>query len=289
MIILLAVLTVVGTFFIIANSPNQPHGSGIIGESDPVVLSKVTTIQQSVFANVGTNGLPNPFKAPAGNPSPLKGPNGKPEIFYYGTEWCPLCAAERWSMTIALSRFGTFKSLPLTISADASTEPVMPNIPTFSFHGANYSSNYIDFVPVELETRTRQPLDNPTADQQQILAQNNVSGYPFIDIANKFIGSSGQVDPTPMKGLSQKDIANMLSDPKQGLTQQIVGAANYLTAAICAATDNQPNNVCNSDPIPTIRNAITTKAAASVAPFTIPDVNYVDMPALSRKRTATAA
>lgn len=167
--ILVAVVIVVGTFFIIANSPNQPSGSGVIGPTDPAILSKVTSVKQSVFANVGTAGQHNPFKAPAGNPSPLKGPDGKPVIFYYGTEWCPLCAAERWSMTIALSRFGTFKSLPLTVSADASYEPIEPNIPTFSFHGAEYSSNYIDFAPVELETRTKQPLDNPTADQQKIL------------------------------------------------------------------------------------------------------------------------
>ena len=33
---------------------------------------------------------------------------GKPEMLYIGAEYCPYCAAERWAMIVALSRFGTF-------------------------------------------------------------------------------------------------------------------------------------------------------------------------------------
>ena len=32
--------------------------------------------------------------------------NGKPEMLYIGAEFCPYCAASRWSMALALSRFG---------------------------------------------------------------------------------------------------------------------------------------------------------------------------------------
>jgi hypothetical protein len=36
---------------------------------------------------------------------------GKPEVLYIGAEYCPYCGTERWSMIVALSRFGTFRGL----------------------------------------------------------------------------------------------------------------------------------------------------------------------------------
>ena len=32
---------------------------------------------------------------------------GLPEMLYMGAEYCPFCAAERWAMVMALSKFGT--------------------------------------------------------------------------------------------------------------------------------------------------------------------------------------
>ena len=43
--------------------------------------------------------------------------NGKPEMLYMGAEYCPYCAAERWAMIVALSRFGTFTGLATVHSA----------------------------------------------------------------------------------------------------------------------------------------------------------------------------
>ena len=43
--------------------------------------------------------------------------NGKPEVLFLGGEYCPYCAAERWSMVNALSRFGTFTGLTTTHSS----------------------------------------------------------------------------------------------------------------------------------------------------------------------------
>ena len=42
--------------------------------------------------------------------SPLSS-GGKPEVLYVGTEFCPYCAAESWSLIVALSRFGQFSGL----------------------------------------------------------------------------------------------------------------------------------------------------------------------------------
>ena len=43
--------------------------------------------------------------------------DGKPEVLYVGAEYCPFCAAERWPLMIALSRFGTFSGVGLTHSS----------------------------------------------------------------------------------------------------------------------------------------------------------------------------
>jgi hypothetical protein len=217
----------------------------------------------------------------------LTGTNGKPKIFFYGAEFCPLCAAERWSVTVALSRFGTFTQLPLTVSADPSLESTLPDIPTFTFVNAKYSSDYIDFESLEAQDRVRQPLQNPSPEQQKLLTQYNVTGFPFIDIADKYAASTAVFDPTPLQGLSQRQIADMLSDPTQDVTQKIVGGANYFTAAICVATNNQPDNVCNSDPIPSIRGLLTTNTVASLSsavPISFSVENCPAEPATCRRR-----
>ena len=69
-----------------------------------------------------------------------------PAMLYYGAEYCPYCAAERWAITAALSRFGTWSDLKITASShtdvDAGTH-------TFSYHGATLSSPYLAFKAVE--------------------------------------------------------------------------------------------------------------------------------------------
>jgi hypothetical protein len=78
--------------------------------------------------------------------------NGKPLVVYVGAEYCPYCAAERWAAVIALSRFGTFSGLGQTHS---SSTDVYPNTATLSFHGASYTSQYLQFQGVE--TQSNQP------------------------------------------------------------------------------------------------------------------------------------
>src|SRR5216110_434846 len=128
--ILLVVVIAIGTFIIIANSPSN----GKTGSTGTGILKEVTTVKQSVLANVKTGGLQNVLRPPAGNPPTLNGANGKPQVFFYSAEFCPFCAAERWSVTVAASRFGTFTQLPLTVSTEDS-------ISTITFHGSKYSSN----------------------------------------------------------------------------------------------------------------------------------------------------
>ena len=67
-------------------------------------------------------------------------------MVYIGGEFCPFCAAERWALTAALSRFGTFTGLGLIHS---SPTDVYPSTPTLSFYKSGYTSKYVTFTPVE--------------------------------------------------------------------------------------------------------------------------------------------
>ena len=53
-------------------------------------------------------------------------------MLYYGAEYCPYCAAERWAIAAALSRFGTWSNLKITASSHTD---VYAETHTFSYYG----------------------------------------------------------------------------------------------------------------------------------------------------------
>jgi hypothetical protein len=180
-----------------------------------------------------------------------------------GAEYCPYCAAERWSMVVALSRFGTFSGLGATTSA---AEDVFPNTPTFTFHGATYSSDYLDFVGKELNTNQREgngyaPLDKLTAEQEAEFDKltNGENSFPFVDFAGKYTIRGTQYDPKVLEGKSMQEIADALKDPKSPIAQAINGSANTITAAVCETDGGKPANVCDSSAISSLRGQLGGK------------------------------
>ena len=153
-----------------------------------------------------------------GNGTILKARDGKPLITYIGAEYCPFCAAERWSLAVALSRFGTFSNLSGTHSSDSDE---FPDTQTLSFYGSSYSSPYIDFQPVEEATNQPagdgyQTLQTPTAAQSALVAKYDTQGsIPFLDIANRYVITGSSFSPQVLQGLSRSQIAADLSEPEQ--------------------------------------------------------------------------
>jgi hypothetical protein len=190
-----------------------------------------------------------------GNGTVLKGADGKPLITYIGAEYCPYCAAERWALAVALSRFGTFSNLSGTHSSDSD---VFPDTQTLSFYGSSYSSPYVDFQPVEEETNQPagdgyQTLQTPTAAQSALVAKYDTQGsIPFLDIANRYLITGSSFSPQVLQGLSRSQIAADLSEPDSAVAQAIDGTANDITAAIAAVTGNQPSSVGSSATIAAI-------------------------------------
>jgi Domain of unknown function (DUF929) len=261
-------------------------GSGSPNSSAPVpvtpasasVVQAVTGIPQSVYDKVGVTSASVPVTAPivlSGQP-PLTIGGKSPVMLYYGAEYCPYCAAERWAMTAALSRFGTWSGLEVTASGKGSSagpEP-FPGTNTFSYRNATLTSPYLTFKGIEQYTNIPNPngagyttLQNPTKAEQAAItkysgptyvpgATAGSTSFPFVDINNSVLISGASFSPGVLVGQSHAEIANGLSNASNPVTQAIVATANYISAGICASTKNQPTAVCQSSGVQAAAKAL---------------------------------
>jgi Domain of unknown function (DUF929) len=226
--------------------------ASVSSSASAAVTSAVSGVPSTVLNAVGVgtaNNPPTAVKAPA-----LK-QAGKPRVLYIGAEYCPYCAAQRWAVAQALSRFGTWEGLGQTTS---SASDVDPNTATLSFHGATVVSRYVSFTGVETTTNkpagsSYQPLDTPAAadaalmgkyDAAPYLPSAGAGGIPFVDIGGAYVSGGASYDPALLAGKTQLQIAEAMKNPADPIAQAIDGAANAITAAVCKITNNQPATVC---------------------------------------------
>jgi hypothetical protein len=259
----LLVVVIVVAFIVIklAQSPPAQASSSTLGTLLPAsVAAQVTGVSASTLDKVGKGTVPAYM---AGQP-PLTGGSGPtltggghPQMLYIGAEFCPYCAAMRWSMAIALSRFGTLSALHGIHSSATDTDP---NTATLTFYKTGYNSKYLSFAPVENLTVTKALLQNPTTAQNALWAKYepnpSTRGYPFIDFGNKVILKGPIYDPAILAGKTWSQIAAVLNDPTSPIAQSVDGAANYLTAAICRMTSNQPSTVCSSAAVSAVQSGL---------------------------------
>jgi len=256
------VLAIVLTFVIIKLNSKSPSGpssasNGPTGSALTAVIDKTTSVPTSTTDAVGKGGFTGQIQTITGNPTPLTS-GGKPEMVYMGAEYCPYCGVTRWAMIVALSRFGTFSGLH---TVHSSSTDVYPNTPSWSFYKSTYTSKYLTFTPVELQSNIPDPSNNPpytnlqtpTAAQQALLAKYDTAPYtsqagavPFVDLGNKYLMIGTPFIPSVLAGLSWATIANDLHNPNSAVAQAVDGTANYFTAAICKMTGNQPASACTS-------------------------------------------
>jgi thiol-disulfide isomerase/thioredoxin len=261
---IVVVLAVVLVFVIVklnskpaSSSSAQGLSNGPTGSALTAVVNKTTSVPASTLDAVGDGG-----GAVTGKPTTISGTtlteNGKPEMLYMGAEYCPYCAAERWAMIVALSRFGTFKGLSTVHSAvanGAGTAEPDPDTPTWTFLHSSYSSPYLAFTPLEIQTNIPDPssgtytlLQKPTTAEQALITKydGSTGPIPFIDFGNHYMISGVSYDPGVLHGLSWSTIATDLSNPNSAVAKAADGTANYITAAICKMTGNQPASACTS-------------------------------------------
>ncbi|HTZ94605.1 MAG TPA: DUF929 family protein [Streptosporangiaceae bacterium] len=265
----LGVLVIVVVLIIVKSASNTPAGAssgpGASTATTASVINEATSVPATTLNAVG-KGTVDPLIATKGQPALTSG--GKPEILYVGAEYCPFCAAERWGMVVALSRFGTFSGLHLIHST---SNDIYSNTSTFSFYKSTYTSNYVKFDPVEwysekaLKSGGYATLQAPSKAESTLMAKydappyissSEAGSFPFVDIGNQYLvlgaqyapsdlGTTQSIDPTHY-GLTWSQIAGDLKNPASPVAQDIDGVANSITAAICKITNNAPAAVCNS-------------------------------------------
>lgn len=250
-VVVLAALIVVK----VAAGGGQPESGQAAQAAATTVTDLVTGVPASALDTVGVGAVRTLPERVTGAPRVAA---GRPEVLYIGAEYCPYCAAERWAVAVALSRFGTFTGLGQTAS---SPSDVYPNTATLTFHGAAYRSDYLTLTAKETQSNQvvdgrYAPLDRLTPEQQQILsAQDPGGGIPFLDLGGRYVVSGASYDPQVLQGRTHEQIARALADPGSPVARAVDGTANVLTASLCELTGGQPAEVCTS-------TGVTAAAAA---------------------------
>lgn len=227
-----------------------------VAQAPVSVVRAVTTLPASVFDAVGAPGTTGPGPQLLTGQPPLEA-GGLPEVVYVGAEFSPYSAAVRWALVAALARFGTFSDLGATSSA---ASEVFPGTPTFTFDGASYRSAAVSFDAVEAyddAPSTVWPpgfpvLHAPGGAVASLLRRYAAVGgtpmLPFVDVGNRvlFLGAGIGFSPALLHGKDMGQVAAAMADPTDPLGRAVVGAANEITAAICAATGGRPAAPCTS-------------------------------------------
>lgn len=253
--ILVAVVVVIA-FSALSTSPTVSADNG-----KPIpasIVTELTTIPASTWNPVGIQQSTQPAVA---RPMALHAPT----VLYIGGEYCPFCAATRWALTIALSRFGSFSGLKYMHS---SPTDVFPNTPTMSYRGATYHSRYISAQLVEEYNRQGVPVQRLTAYQAAMLKRYDVPPYvpattqagtypiPFILIGGHYLWISAPYSPGVLTGASWSAILGDVHSGQGAIADAILANANEFTAAICRSDGNRPASVCDQSSISTAESIL---------------------------------
>ena len=240
MLVAVAVGILVVAYFIAA-SFNDPYTSYIGQPVSSSLYNELAGFNSTALAAVGAGSGALPSAISGGSLTS----SGKPEILYVGGEYCPFCGVTRWSMIIALSKFGNFTGLEYMLSSGTD---VNANTPTFTFANANYTSPYISLVTVEHWDRSDNIYQPLTTDEQSLESQYDSAGsIPFIDFANQYsiVGALGGLGAIDLSGMNWTQVVTQLRAPGSAPAQAIVGEANYFISAICAIDGGHPSSVCS--------------------------------------------
>lgn len=247
-------------------SLKTPPSDGPTAAALASTVRELTAVPASVLDQVGggelsTADIGSPTAAGGGYLTPVTGApltaGGKPEVLYVGADFCPYCAAVRWPLIVALSRFGTFSGLAPTRSAienGAGQAELYPSTVTWTFSSASYASQYLTFTGVELYTNVPDAstggytaIKALTQEQQAVMAASDPSGgIPYINVGGAYVQISvlAPYGPQDLQSKTWDQVTAAAHDPSSALGRNINASANYLTAAICKVTGDKPATAC---------------------------------------------
>jgi hypothetical protein len=252
-ILTIALVVVVVAVLVIVKVAGGGSGSGSADQASPpagtpipaATLAKLQSVPVSTLVAAPTDGIVTTPQSVNGSSLVA---DGKPEMLFIGAEFCPHCAAERWPMYLALSKFGTFSPQPGRIhSANEDGD-----VPTLTFYGTTYTTPYFTFEPVEVYTNKLQgsgyaPLQTPTQAQLTLWQNANGGEFPFVDFGGKKVLLSAQYVFTPLENLPFNTVAAQVGNNSTAIGADIDASAAQLIATICGSLSNeQPAAVCSA-------------------------------------------
>jgi thiol-disulfide isomerase/thioredoxin len=225
----------------VVDVPSPPAGTPI----PAATLAKLQSVPVSTLTAAPTGGI---ITTPQSINNPALTADGKPELLYIGAEFCPHCAAERWPLYIALSKFGTFSPEPGRIHS-ANLEG---DVPTLTFYGTTYTSPYFTFKPVEVYTNKPSGngyavLQEPTQAQLTLWTNTNGGAFPFVDFGGKEVLPSAQYSYAPLQNLPFSAVAAQVGNNSTTIGADIDASAAQLVTTICGSVSHdQPSAVCSA-------------------------------------------
>ena len=241
-----AVVAIVVALVAVKLTATPAHLVASEAPASAAVVRQVSTVPAGVLASVDPGQAVTSLE-PVKTSGPPLTIGGKPAIVFVSEESCPFCAAERWSVAVALSHFGTLTHLGTTSS---SATDVYPNTATLSFRAVRYQSTELTLRTTELADNGGRPLQPQTALDTRLIDTYDVPPYvnsadqsgavPFLDIANKYVLAGTQYNPQVLAGLSAVQIASQLTNPASQVAQAIDGSAQVIITAIDQVLHGQP-------------------------------------------------
>ncbi len=169
----------------------------------------------------------------------------KPYFLFVGAQFCPSCAAERWAMVKALSRFGTFRGLAPDVVGEGEG-----GIPTYNFVNADYKSSYVSYGHKEVADKDGKLIPGQELtdfEKKWFNTYDPRGGVPFLFINGQYVQLVAGFSPALIVGKTfdqiKKDLESNADTPYVAAINE---EADIITAYLCKATGNQPREVCAS-------------------------------------------
>jgi len=182
--------------------------------------------------------------------------NGKLLVFFMGAEHDPFCAAERWAIVRALSKYGQWSGLKQTMSA-ARDESFL-NLPTYDLTEATYTSPHVEFVAREIKDREFKPLQKLLKTEDKILRKYNPEkNIPFLLVGGRFMQLEAGFSPKIFIGHTFRQTETELKKIESEIRKTIDEEANIISALLCVS--GLPSELCKETGVAELISQISAK------------------------------
>jgi thiol-disulfide isomerase/thioredoxin len=182
--------------------------------------------------------------------------NGKLLVFFMGAEYCPYCAAERWAIVRALSKYGQWSGLKQTMSA--AREEAFLNLPTYDLTEATYSSPHVEFVCREIKDREFKPLQKLSKAEEKLVRKYNPDkSIPFLLIGGRFMQVEAGFTPKIFIGHTFRQTETELKKIESDIRKTIDDEANIISALMCVS--GLPPELCKETGVSELVAQINSK------------------------------